>query len=182
MPVCQRIAVRSTKRGPWGRKYGSFCGAESFFLPGEVIFEIVRSRFASSAILESRINGQELTNNCDEFIYYDDLVDDHKSSNRRKPAKKSAKNEPSSAKGTEDKIGEAIQLVLETAEGLQGDKGDQLWGSPGLRNAVYTPYPHREYGRGCLAHVRRHARTATGGLAGDGGRVYGLLADAGRFF
>ena len=60
MPVCQRIAVRSTKRGPWGRKYGSFCGAESFFLPGEVIFEIVRSRFASSAILESRINGQEL--------------------------------------------------------------------------------------------------------------------------
>ena len=62
MPVCQRIAVRSTKRGPWGRKYGSFCGAESFFLPGEVIFEIVRSRFASSAILESRINGQELVN------------------------------------------------------------------------------------------------------------------------
>ena len=70
-----------------------------------------------------------LTNNCDEFIYYDGLVDDHKSSNWRKPAKKSAKTEPSREKIPEDKVGEEIQLVLETAEGLQGDKGDQLCGS-----------------------------------------------------
>ena len=73
-----------------------------------------------------------LTNNCDEFIYYDDLVDDHKSSKRRKPApKKPTKTESGNQKSAEDedKVGEAIQLVIETAEGLQGDKGDQLWGS-----------------------------------------------------
>jgi uncharacterized protein (TIGR00288 family) len=83
-----------------------------------------------------------LTNNCDEFIYYDDLQRDAQSQSskraRKKPvAKKSTKKDgdtekPASAsKQSEDSIDDAIQLVLETAEGLLSDKGDgeKLWGS-----------------------------------------------------
>ena len=63
MLTCVRL---SEKRGSFdetrlrGGKHGKFGQAESTFLLGEAIFEIVRGRFASSAILEYRINGQEL--------------------------------------------------------------------------------------------------------------------------
>ena len=77
--------------------------------------------------------------NCDEFIYYDDLV-------REKPARKPrAKAAPKKAAATKDggktKTGkqkekkdraqEGIDLVLETAEALHGERSDleQLWGS-----------------------------------------------------
>ncbi len=80
-----------------------------------------------------------LTHNCDEFIYYDDLVRDEQTTKRRRqtaPAKKSTVKSTASkkskvAKSEDDKIDEAIQLVLETAEGLQADMGDRekLWGS-----------------------------------------------------
>ncbi len=80
-----------------------------------------------------------LTHNCDEFIYYDDLVRDEQSTKRRrqkapakKPAAKAATNEKSKVVKTEDaSIDDAIQLVLETAEGLQADRSDRdkLWGS-----------------------------------------------------
>ncbi len=80
-----------------------------------------------------------LTHNCDEFIYYDDLVRDEQTIKRRRqeaPAKKmtvkATANEKSKAAKSEDgNIDEAIQLVLETAEGLQADMSDRekLWGS-----------------------------------------------------
>lgn len=80
-----------------------------------------------------------LTHNCDEFIYYDDLVRDEQTIKRRRqkaPAKKMTVNAKASkkskaAKSEDDKIDEAIQLVLETAEGLQADMSDRekLWGS-----------------------------------------------------
>ena len=74
-----------------------------------------------------------LTPNCDEFIYYDDLVRDEQTIKRRRqkaPAKKMTVNATASkkskaAKSEDDNIDEAIQLVLETAEGLQADMSDR---------------------------------------------------------
>ncbi len=80
-----------------------------------------------------------LTRNCDEFIYYDDLVRDEQTTKRRRqkaPAKKmnakaTAGKKSKAAKSEDDNIDEAIQLILETAEGLQADRSDRekLWGS-----------------------------------------------------
>ena len=76
-----------------------------------------------------------LISNCDEFIYYDDLVRDSQSAQSRgkrrpkKPAAKSGNKKP--AKQDEDRSDEAIALVLDTAEDLAGERGvgDKLWGS-----------------------------------------------------
>lgn len=78
-----------------------------------------------------------LTQNCDEFIFYDDLVRDEKSKRKKKsPVKKQssksqATKKAKASKPDEGSIDEAIQLVIETAEGLQADRSDRerLWGS-----------------------------------------------------
>jgi len=83
-----------------------------------------------------------LMNNCDEFIFYDDLVrasDTTKSRKRqstKKPggAAKSPQKAPAAAPASEaDKNGgsadEAIELVMETAEALSAERGDPIWGS-----------------------------------------------------
>jgi hypothetical protein len=81
-----------------------------------------------------------LMSNCDEFIFYDDLVRDEESSRQRKrkptvkkksASKKGASTPPEVAKPEEDKMDEAINLVMETAEALyaERDDRDQLWGS-----------------------------------------------------
>ncbi|MEP4884895.1 MAG: NYN domain-containing protein [Alphaproteobacteria bacterium] len=83
-----------------------------------------------------------LMNNCDEFIFYDDLVrasDTTKSRKRRstkKPAgdAKPAQNmsastpEPATEKNG-GSAGGAIELVMETAEALSAERGDPVWGS-----------------------------------------------------
>jgi uncharacterized protein (TIGR00288 family) len=93
-----------------------------------------------------------LMNNCDEFIFYDDLVraSDSAPSRRPPPAKtqpaadkKPAKTAAPAAKAampekvaTPEKAGteaerrdEAVALVVETAEGLFAERGDRVWGS-----------------------------------------------------
>ena len=81
-----------------------------------------------------------LMSNCDEFIFYDDLVRDAESSKQRKrkppvkkksTSKKTADTQPEVAKPEEDKLDEAISLVMETAEALyaERDDRDKLWGS-----------------------------------------------------
>ena len=81
-----------------------------------------------------------LMSNCDEFIFYDDLVRDEESSRQRKrkpPARKKSASKkgdstpPEATKSEEDKMDEAINLVMETAEALyaERDDRDQLWGS-----------------------------------------------------
>jgi len=81
-----------------------------------------------------------LMNNCDEFMFYDDLAREDESSKqrKRKPAvKKKAVSKTSSAKPAdnnkpeEEKIDEAIGLVMETVEALNTERGDRekLWGS-----------------------------------------------------
>ncbi len=74
--------------------------------------------------------------NCDEFIYYDDLVREQKArkpASRRAPAKSSgaAAPAPSAPKKDEDRQQEAIDLVLETLEALIDERGEDetIWGS-----------------------------------------------------
>jgi len=74
-----------------------------------------------------------LMSNCDEFIFYDDLVRKHEATNK---ARKSKKSTESNTKGktkapSDDPLQQAIDLVVETAEALHNERGDQenLWGS-----------------------------------------------------
>jgi uncharacterized protein (TIGR00288 family) len=72
--------------------------------------------------------------NCDEFIYYDDLVRERKASRRAprkvagKPAAEPAKAAPSKES---DRKQEAMDLVIETLEALTGERGseEKIWGS-----------------------------------------------------
>ena len=78
-----------------------------------------------------------LMSNCDEFIFYDDLVREERKSRQRREqpaAKKSqAKGSRSKrpAKAEETPLDEAIELIMETAEALHADQGghQKLWGS-----------------------------------------------------
>jgi len=80
--------------------------------------------------------------NCDEFIYYDDLVRQNEKKQqraRRKPAPKpvsgaaaTKEKEPSKAEKTEeDRKQEAFDLVLDTIEALasERDQDEKIWGS-----------------------------------------------------
>ncbi|NNF99961.1 MAG: NYN domain-containing protein [Desulfobacteraceae bacterium] len=77
-----------------------------------------------------------LTANCDEFIYYDNLVTVKKKARKspRKPSGKGVKPSDASAKKDKDAetlIQEALDLVMETLEALAEERGseDKIWGS-----------------------------------------------------
>jgi uncharacterized protein (TIGR00288 family) len=78
---------------------------------------------------------QLLIANCDEFIYYDDLVRAQKARQapKRKPEEKNAKAAapPAHKKTDADRKQEAFDLVLETVEALIGERGEdeKVWGS-----------------------------------------------------
>jgi uncharacterized protein (TIGR00288 family) len=71
--------------------------------------------------------------NCDEFIFYDDLVRESEKQHRARRKKAAArKTEKKAAAPTEeDKKQEALDLVLETVEALFEERGDEekVWGS-----------------------------------------------------
>jgi uncharacterized LabA/DUF88 family protein len=83
--------------------------------------------------------------NCDEFIFYDDLVREKKRPAVRRTAAKGAANgearsAPKSApggarepakKGDEERRAEALELIIETLEALVTERGDEekIWGS-----------------------------------------------------
>ena len=72
--------------------------------------------------------------NCDEFIYYDDLVRPDKVRKKAPAKKSSAKKKTKVAKSKEtpaDKKQEACDLVVETYEALLQERGeeDRIWGS-----------------------------------------------------
>jgi uncharacterized protein (TIGR00288 family) len=76
--------------------------------------------------------------NCDEFIYYDDLVREEKAKakrGRRKPARPRqavTKAAPEAEEvEAEDRAQEALDLVLETLEALVAERGEgeKIWGS-----------------------------------------------------
>jgi hypothetical protein len=73
-----------------------------------------------------------LISNCDEFIFYDDLVRESEKPARRKrkpPAKTAGKK--TEAKSADQKQQEALDLVLETVVDLFKERGeeDKVWGS-----------------------------------------------------
>jgi len=81
--------------------------------------------------------------NCDEFIFYDDLVREKKRPTARRPSAKPAASETpkTSGKAVEDKAPEkksdeerrqrALDLVVETVEALVAERGEEekIWGS-----------------------------------------------------
>jgi uncharacterized protein (TIGR00288 family) len=82
--------------------------------------------------------------NCDEFIYYDDLVREKpvKRNARRKPAAKPAKGgktaraepaeaEPAEADAGDDKVQKAMDMAVSTFEALLSERGgdEKIWGS-----------------------------------------------------
>jgi len=72
-----------------------------------------------------------LTSNCDEFIYYDDLVRQSERQRRAKARKPSVKVKPkASADDREERQQAGLEAVLATAEDLMRERGDEtLWGS-----------------------------------------------------
>jgi len=79
--------------------------------------------------------------NCDEFIYYDDLVrEQRKAKAKRRQEKPALEQRPPQAKGDDEKKHaksdeerkqEAIELVMETIEALFAERGaeEKIWGS-----------------------------------------------------
>jgi len=77
-----------------------------------------------------------LSANCDEFIFYDDLVREQeakqKRNEKRTPAKAAASSKKSAAaKGEDDKRQEALDFIVETVEALIAERGsdEKIWGS-----------------------------------------------------
>jgi len=74
--------------------------------------------------------------NCDEFIYYDDLVRAQEAKQRRTAKKTSVKAavgkaKPSLVNNDEDKRQEALDFIVETVEALIAERGsdEKIWGS-----------------------------------------------------
>jgi uncharacterized protein (TIGR00288 family) len=79
--------------------------------------------------------------NCDEFIYYDDLVREQRKAKAKRRTERPAvleqkphgkgDEEKKHAKGDEEKKQEAIDLVMETIEALFAERGaeEKIWGS-----------------------------------------------------
>jgi hypothetical protein len=75
--------------------------------------------------------------NCDEFIFYDDLV--RMDARKKKPGAKKAPSKASAAtdsaapakKSEDDKTQEALDLIVETIEALVAERGEEekIWGS-----------------------------------------------------
>ena len=82
-----------------------------------------------------------LVNNCDEFIFYDDLVAERQPARRRsrsRPRSKggaAAETAPAGKKAepaaSDDPAQKGLELVVQTAEAIYGERGDRakLWGS-----------------------------------------------------
>jgi uncharacterized protein (TIGR00288 family) len=101
-----------------------------------------------------------LSANCDEFIFYDDLVRvqeaKKKQAAKKAPPKAKAEAKPTEAKGEEDKKQEAMEFLVETVEGLISERGsdEKIWGSmvkttmqrrrPGFNESFYGYRSFRE--------------------------------------
>jgi uncharacterized protein (TIGR00288 family) len=83
-------------------------------------------------------------NNCDEFIYYDDLVRKEPSKVRRRTATARAPaasgNSPSEHKGPD--LNDALELIVETLEALTEERGgsEPIWGSM-IKQAIKRRQP-----------------------------------------
>jgi uncharacterized protein (TIGR00288 family) len=103
-----------------------------------------------------------LAANCDEFIFYDDLVQERKP--KRKPTEKKAAAKaggngaakPAAMKSEDDRRHEALDFIVETIEALIAERGEEekMWGSkvkqtmkrrrPGFTESAYGYRSFRE--------------------------------------
>jgi len=84
-----------------------------------------------------------LIGNCDEFIFYDDLVKaTSEDGGRKKPARKRSAKRKAAAPKIKDAMQEGIDLTLEIAAALQSERGGQekLWGSM-VKQALKRRHP-----------------------------------------
>src|ERR1700676_4590060 len=90
-------------------------------------------------------------NNCDEFIYYDDLVRKEPSKARRRTAAAArppavpTENPPAETAAAENKgpdLNDAIELIVETLEALAEERGgsEPIWGSM-IKQAIKRRHP-----------------------------------------
>ena len=79
-----------------------------------------------------------LRENCDEFIYYDDLV--RTKQRRGKGKKRQAKDKPKSA-DAEQRREEGLEAVVEVAETLLYDREEPVWGSH-VKQTLKRKRPH----------------------------------------
>ena len=73
-----------------------------------------------------------LSANCDEFIFYDDLVREQEAKQKRQAKKAPARDKKSTTtKGEPEKRQEALDFIVETVEALIAERGsdENIWGS-----------------------------------------------------
>ena len=76
-----------------------------------------------------------LSANCDEFIFYDDLVLEQEAKQKRNakkaPAKEVTDKKKAASKSDDDKRQEALDFIVETVEALIAERGsdEKIWGS-----------------------------------------------------
>jgi uncharacterized protein (TIGR00288 family) len=100
-----------------------------------------------------------LINNCDEFIYYDDLV--RADEQKRRAAKKRRDSAPA-GEDKKDKKQEAFDLMLATLEALIAERGadEKIWGSM-VKQALKRRHPgfnETYYGFGAFADLLEEAQ------------------------
>ena len=83
-----------------------------------------------------------LVENCDEFIYYDDIVREKRKPRtpKSRPAKGAAGGD-AKAPSKADRQQEVLDLVLETVEALFRDRDDTVWGSH-VKQVIKRKQPH----------------------------------------
>jgi uncharacterized protein (TIGR00288 family) len=89
-------------------------------------------------------------NNCDEFIYYDDLVRPEPSKTRRSPASSHASGPAAEGESKGPSLDKALELIAETLEAISGerDEDEHIWGSM-IKQAIKRRNPgfnERAYG------------------------------------
>ncbi|MGA3157960.1 MAG: NYN domain-containing protein [Steroidobacteraceae bacterium] len=88
--------------------------------------------------------------NCDEFIYYDDLVRKEPAKTRRRTAVAAATATSPASEGKGAELGDALELVVETLEAVTAERGENepIWGSM-IKQAIKRRHPgfnERTYG------------------------------------
>lgn len=111
-----------------------------------------------------------LIDNCDEYIFYDDLVRDKKKTTTKKQKEKpktttktaKPKSETSGNGTKADEVGskeEALDMVLDTAEALFRERDENLWGSM-VKQTLKRKKPHFSetfYGYRSFSDLLEHA-------------------------
>ncbi len=88
-----------------------------------------------------------LIDNCDEYIYYDDLVRDKRknkkgrSSSGKKPKRKQTNGGAGTKADEEGSKEEALDMVLDTTEALFRERDENIWGSM-VKQTIKRKKPH----------------------------------------